>query len=110
MTDDTTGITNGTPDDGTTETTHEPMRRHLHVVPAYRPSTDGVMRLANLGPYTTELGGHLPNSPANMAAVIRAPEKFAPGTTMPNLGVSEPHARDMVAYLQGLGTAVKRGN
>ena len=46
------------------------------------------------------LGGSLPNSPANMAAFIRAPEKFAPGTTMPNLGVSEPHARDMVAYLQ----------
>ena len=46
------------------------------------------------------LGGNLPNSPANMAAFIRAPEKFAPGTTMPNLGVSEPHARDMVAYLQ----------
>lgn len=47
--------------DGTTETTHEPMRRHLHVVPAYRPSTDGVMRLAHLGHYDTELGGHLPD-------------------------------------------------
>lgn len=45
------------------------------------------------------LGGSLPNSPRNMAAFIRTPEKFAPGTTMPNLGVSEPHARDMVAYL-----------
>ena len=47
------------------------------------------------------LGGNLPNSPANLAAFIRAPEKFAPATTMPNLGVSEPHARDMVAYLRG---------
>lgn len=55
MTDD------GTTNDDTTETTHEPMRRHLHIVPAYRPSTDGVMRLAHLGPYDTELGGHLPN-------------------------------------------------
>jgi homoserine O-acetyltransferase/O-succinyltransferase len=61
MTDDGTGRTSVTPDEQASETTHAPMRRHLHVVPAYRPSTDGVMHLAHLGPYDTELGGHLPN-------------------------------------------------
>lgn len=42
-------------------TTHDPMRRHLHVVPSYTPSEDGVMRLAWFGPTDLELGGHLPD-------------------------------------------------
>ena len=45
------------------------------------------------------LAGVLPNTPANMAAFIRAPRRFDPRTTMPDLGVTEAHARDMVAYL-----------
>jgi cytochrome c len=45
------------------------------------------------------LGGVLPNTPENMAAFIRKPQGFAPRTAMPDLGVTEPHARDMVAYL-----------
>jgi cytochrome c len=48
------------------------------------------------------LGGVLPNSPDNMVRWIRAPGAFEPKTAMPNLGVSEEHARDMVAYLQTL--------
>lgn len=46
------------------------------------------------------LGGVLPNSPANLAAWIRDPQRFDPRTAMPNLGVTEAHARDMAAYLQ----------
>lgn len=42
-------------------TTHDPMRHHLHVVPSYAPSGDGVMRLAWFGPIDLELGGHLPD-------------------------------------------------
>lgn len=48
------------------------------------------------------VGGVLPNTPENMAAFIRDPQKFAPRTTMPDLGVTEAHARDMVAYLYTL--------
>lgn len=48
------------------------------------------------------LGGVLPNTPANLALFIQDPQRFDPRTTMPNLGVTEAHARDMVAYLQGL--------
>ena len=48
------------------------------------------------------LGGVLPNTPENMAAFIRKPQQFAPRTAMPDLGVTEPHARDMVAYLSTL--------
>lgn len=48
------------PDTSPHTTTHEFMRHHLHVVPSYQPTADGVMRLAQLGPYDFELGGHLP--------------------------------------------------
>ena len=48
------------------------------------------------------LAGVVPNSPENMASFIRAPRRFKPSTTMPDLGVSEAQARDMVAYLGGL--------
>jgi len=48
------------------------------------------------------LGGMLPNTPENMARWIREPRHFDPDTAMPDLPVSERHARDMVAYLQGL--------
>src|SRR5690606_25337087 len=48
-------------DHTTNETTNENMRRHLHVVPAYRPTTDGAMRLAHLGPGEPEPGGHPPD-------------------------------------------------
>jgi cytochrome c2 len=48
------------------------------------------------------LGGVLPNSPENMARWIRAPKSFDPQTAMPELQVSEAHARDMVAFLYTL--------
>jgi cytochrome c2 len=48
------------------------------------------------------LAGMLPNSPAAMARWIRTPKAVDPQSAMPELGVSEAHARDMVAYLQTL--------
>ena len=62
----------------------------------------------NVGPSLEKVGrrvylaGFIPNTPRNMAAWIRDPRRFAPRTAMPDLQVSEPHARDMVAYLQSL--------
>lgn len=41
-------------------TTNDPMRRHLHVVPHYPPSEDGILHLAWFGPMDLEMGGHLP--------------------------------------------------
>lgn len=43
-------------------TTNELMRRHLHVVPSYRPAQEGVMKLAQLGPVTLEMGETLENA------------------------------------------------
>lgn len=48
------------------------------------------------------IAGVLPNTPQNMAAFIRRPQRFAPRTAMPDLGVTEAHARDMVAHLDTL--------
>ncbi len=48
------------------------------------------------------LAGVLPNTPENMVDFIRAPNVADPLTAMPDLGVTEAHARDMVAYLYTL--------
>jgi cytochrome c2 len=48
------------------------------------------------------LAGTLPNTPDNLAAWIRHPQKFEARTAMPDMQVSESHARDMVAYLYTL--------
>lgn len=42
-------------------TTNESMRRHLHVVPSYRPAREGVMHIAQLGKVTLEHGDTLKN-------------------------------------------------
>lgn len=42
-------------------TTNEPMRRHLHVVPSYQPTQEGVLRLAQLGSVELEHGDSLEN-------------------------------------------------
>jgi cytochrome c2 len=48
------------------------------------------------------IAGVLPNTPERMAQFIRAPQSADPRSAMPNLGVTEEHARDMVAYLYSL--------
>lgn len=59
----------------------------------------------NVGPPLTRvarrsyLAGRVPNRPEAMVQWIRDPQRFDPMTRMPNLQVSEPHARDMAAYL-----------
>ena len=59
----------------------------------------------NVGPPLDAIGtrvylaGLLPNTPENMVRWIRAPQEIEPRTAMPNLQVSEAHARDMTAYL-----------
>jgi cytochrome c len=45
------------------------------------------------------IGGQLPNTPDNLIAWLQDPQRYAPGTAMPNMPISEPVARDMAAYL-----------
>jgi cytochrome c len=48
------------------------------------------------------VGGRLPNTPDNVVLFIRHPQQVVAGSAMPDLGVSEPEARDMAAYLYTL--------
>jgi mono/diheme cytochrome c family protein len=48
------------------------------------------------------LGGVLPNSPENMVLWLRFPQRAAPLTAMPELGLSAQDARDIAAYLATL--------
>lgn len=45
------------------------------------------------------IGGQLPNDPESLIAWLQDPQQFAPGTAMPDLGVSATEARDMAAFL-----------
>lgn len=48
------------------------------------------------------IAGNLPNNTENLVAWIRHPELIDPLTAMPDMGVTEAHARDMAAYLSTL--------
>ncbi len=50
----------------------------------------------------TYIGGNFPNTPDTLKHWIMAPQTMKPKTAMPSLGLSEPQARDVVAYLQTL--------
>lgn len=70
-----------------------------HVIPGVADAR------GNVGPPLTHiakrtyLAGRVPNRPETMAQWIRAPQRFDPMTHMPDLQVTEAHARDMAAYL-----------
>ena len=44
----------------------------------------------------------MPNTPQNLVRWIRDPHEIEPRTAMPNLGLSDPEARDVAAYLYTL--------
>ena len=50
----------------------------------------------------TYLAGRLPNTPDNLMRWIRDPQSIAPGTAMPEMGVTERDGRDIAAYLYTL--------
>jgi cytochrome c2 len=60
---------------------------------------------AHVGPSLVHLSqratiaGVLPNTPENLVRWLMSPQQIAPGTIMPDLGVGEPEARDIAAYL-----------
>jgi mono/diheme cytochrome c family protein len=48
------------------------------------------------------IAGILPNNPENLVAWLRHPQRFAPHSAMPDLGLGEQDARDIAAYLSRL--------
>lgn len=74
-----------------------------HAIPEIRGAD------STIGPPLTDWGqrryiaGVLVNEPENLISWIVAPQAVKPGVAMPNLGVAPGEARDMAAYLYGLG-------
>jgi cytochrome c len=53
--------------------------------------------------YRRFVAGQLPTTPESLMRFIMDPQGTSPGSAMPDLGVMEAEARDMVAYLATLG-------
>jgi cytochrome c2 len=73
-----------------------------HIVPGV-PNADGLAgpplkHFAN----RTIIAGLLPNTPDNLVHWLRYPQSVAPGSVMPDVGLSEKQARDVAAYLRAL--------
>jgi cytochrome c len=70
------------------------------------PRIDGVD--ATVGPrldhiaVRPSLGGRLPNTPGNMIKWIQHPQSVDPKNVMPDLGVTDQDAKDIVAFLYTL--------
>ncbi len=50
----------------------------------------------------TYIAGNFPNTPENLVHWVMAPQSMKPKTAMPELGLTEPQARDVAAYLYTL--------
>lgn len=50
----------------------------------------------------TMIAGELPNSPENLVRWLKNPSSVEPGTAMPDLGLTDQQASDVVAYLYTL--------
>ncbi len=48
------------------------------------------------------LAGQVPNDPERLVTWITVPQSIAPGSAMPNMGVTDGQARDIAAYLYTL--------
>jgi cytochrome c2 len=66
------------------------------------PGATGVAgpNLSNVALRPTLAGDSIPNSPDNLERWLLDPPSVKPGTTMPNLGLSDQDARDLVAFLE----------
>jgi mono/diheme cytochrome c family protein len=82
------------------------LRQHAcnscHTIPGLTgPDTQVGPPLAGLARRSL-IAGRLPNTEDNLVRWIRTPHAAKPGTAMPDMGVSEAHAREIAAYLSGL--------
>jgi cytochrome c2 len=73
-----------------------------HVIPGV-PGAVGQVgpSLAGL-PQRSYLAGILPNTSANLEQWVMHPQKFQPGTAMPEMGVSPADARHIAAFLESM--------
>lgn len=73
-----------------------------HVIPGVANATGRVgPKLAGLD-QQTYIAGVLFNSPENLVEWLQRPQKIAPHSAMPDLGVTQQDAEDMAAYLYSM--------
>lgn len=75
-----------------------------HAIPGVRGAQGHVGPPLTAFAERTYIAGALRNEPAALVQWIRFPQYVEPGTAMPDLGVTEQHARDIAAYLYTLGS------
>ena len=73
-----------------------------HTIPGI-PNATGMMG-PSLAGVSERMGGGEPaaNQPDKLTLWIMDPQKIAPGTSMPDLGIEESEARDIAAYLHSM--------
>lgn len=73
-----------------------------HTIPGIRHA-DGVVGppLVSVAD-RTYIAGNFPNTPDTLTHWVMDPKSMKPKTAMPSLGLSEPQARDVAAYLATL--------
>lgn len=75
-----------------------------HAIPGVR-GADGLVGPPLVGvARRVYIAGRLPNTPENMIRWLQDPQAFDPQSGMPNMGVTEPDARDIAGYLYTLTT------
>jgi len=70
-----------------------------HTIPGLREATGMVGPPLMMWSRRTYIAGLVPNTPEFLVRWIEMPQAIAPGSAMPNLGVTEGRARDIAAYL-----------
>ena len=73
-----------------------------HTIPGIRAATGMVGPPLEGIASRAYLAGQLPNSPANMVRWIQHPQHVEKGTVMPEMGVTDPDARNITAFLYTL--------
>jgi cytochrome c oxidase subunit 2 len=58
--------------------------------------------LSHIASRNTLAAGVLRNTPENLAAWLRNPQKVKPGNHMPNLGLTDAQINDLVTFLEKL--------
>lgn len=75
---------------------------NCHTIRGLGPTPSLAPDLTHLASRETLAAGRLKNTPQNLAAWLRDPGYFKPGTQMPNLRLSNEQVNDLVAYLETL--------
>ena len=70
-----------------------------HAIPGIGGATGRVGPMLHGFAEQMYIGGQLPNTPGNLVSWLQDPQRHAPGTAMPALGLDLRDARDIAAYL-----------